>query len=155
VHGRRRVVCLVAATVLAAVSGCGSTAARQPSLIAGGTSATGGDGLGGPPNSAIPGSDLVSAGQSGNATGGPSRTAGAAALVPGAQAPGPDGRTLGDQAPNSAPVTSRGVTATTVTVGIAYQANLDAANRALGGNKVTSGNQVDEAKILVRAINSL
>src|SRR5213078_4705671 len=72
----------------------------------------------------------------------------------GARVPGPDGQTLGEQAPNSAPVHSRGVTATTVTVGVAYQANLDAANRALGGDKITSGNQVDEAKILVQDINN-
>jgi hypothetical protein len=46
------------------------------------------------------------------------------------------------------------VTATTVTIGLAYQANLDAANKALGGGKITSGDQVAEVALLVKDINA-
>ena len=48
----------------------------------------------------------------------------------------------------------RGVTAKTIRIGVAYQANLDAANRALGGGKVTSGDQLAEAHLLVKDINA-
>ena len=48
----------------------------------------------------------------------------------------------------------RGVSATTLTIGVVYQANLDAANRAVGGGAITSGDQLAEVHLLVKDINS-
>jgi hypothetical protein len=142
--------------LLALFSGCGSTVAQSGLAgAAAGSSATGTeDGLGGPsvagPTGALASDGAGTAGgrlSAGRPVGAlrdsGATSQGSASVGPAAGGPG-----------TAAGGTTRGVTATTVTVGVAYQANLDSANRALGGDKITSGDQKAEATLLVKDINS-
>jgi ABC-type branched-subunit amino acid transport system substrate-binding protein len=133
---------LVAAALALLTAACGTTV---PSAS---TTSTGDGGLSAPvPSSPIegsvpaPGTSLgqLPPGQQPGAVVGPTRT--------GTTTGGPSSR-------GAAAAAARGVTATTLRIGVAYQANLDAANRALGGESITVGDQVAETNILVKDINA-
>ena len=117
---------------------CGTTV---PQAVGGATS----DGL------SSPSSELGPAGSSPDAPGSSLPTShGETPVLSGVIVPTPSTRV---SAPASGAL-GRGVTATTVSIGVAYQANLDAANSALGGGKITSGNQLAEVDLLVKDINT-
>jgi hypothetical protein len=121
---------------------CGSTVQLSSSGVQPGMSQ---DGLGatspaGGPTAPLGGSELPTGG---------ALTPGAASQ-PSSQLPGASATSGTSQ---GAVRLGRGVTARSVKIGVAYQANLDAANKALGGDKVTSGDQVAEVTLLARDIN--
>lgn len=146
-----RVWALLLTIVLLAVSGCGSTAVDQ--FGAGDlTHGVSPDGLGSPLTAGTGAAASTGAGPTGGTgtlpSGLPAQGSTAASRV---SSPGADGGTK--PGPETVRAT-RSVTTTTVAIGLTYQAALDAANRAVGGEGISSGDQVAEANLLVKDINA-
>lgn len=138
--------------LLLLAAGCGTTVVPVPGTDP--AIAAGADGLGGQVEQAgapASGSGLGTQGPASAALAEPGAAPGQAVTtaVPGQSAPGTSVKA--GTGPHGA---GPGVTPTAVTVGVAYTANIDAANRALGGDKITSGDQVANTEVLVRDINA-
>jgi hypothetical protein len=137
-----------------ALAGLLLTAACGTTVPLAQTTAGPGDGLGGP-DATVPAGPGLGTGVATQ----PDQTAGRQPADAGngaaTAAPGQSGGALPTGSGAAAATQlGRGVTARTIRIGVAYQANLDAANRALGGGKITSGDQLGEVDLLVADINA-
>jgi hypothetical protein len=123
--------------------GCGSTVTGTTATGGGaGLSANGNQSLsaGGPttgPNGTVVGGN--SSQQGGFSGGGASNPAGGSGTVPGA---------------SSGNVTKQALTATTVTIGVGYVTNGDAANAAIGATGISQGDPKGEAQAVINYINN-
>jgi hypothetical protein len=141
---------LVAAPLLAcALAGCGTTVP----LAQGGSgtqAASNGSGLGAPT-----GSSLLPAGSPGAAGAALPAVDAAGNPVGGGTAAGQGGLpSTGDTtAVGTTAGPARGVAATAVTIGVVYVANAGAANAALGGKGITTGNEPADTKAVLDDVN--
>jgi hypothetical protein len=139
---------LAAVLLLAAlVAGCGTTVPRT-STAAGDSTSNNGTGLGSPPAS-VP-LDQPAAGaaaSSGTAAAGTATSAGTG--LPAVVAPAAGGPAAGAEAATPA----RGVAGGSITIGVVYVANAGAANAALGGKGITTGNETADAKVVIAEAN--
>ncbi len=173
-RGRQALVLLAAASLMATAA-CGSTVQQtgdqavlgSGTLATDGTSALGGDGLG------VAGADEGAAGSittpelaagagSSGAAAGSTFTGGSASVTGGAGAAGGGtagaAGTVGAQpgagaAPAAVGKNGPGVTAKEIFIGIAYTANGDAANAALGASAITRGDERANARAVIDDIN--
>lgn len=166
--GARRVPwLLLAATALAVTTACGSTVQQNGGTLsggqgrqAGGTGGAAGNGLGGPagPGAGGTGSDSTGA-LSGGSTGGAPGVGGAG---------GTTGTTTGSTSTGQGPTTTSGgastsggssveqgpgITATTISVGLPYITNGDAAGKAVGITGAGGGDQRAQWNVVINDIN--
>ncbi len=154
----RRTPRLPAAVLSLALAGCGSTVQVTSSTqvdngLGGVTTGSTLPGAGGATGSTGSTGVLVDGASSttGTALGGSGSTSG----TPGGSGPSTSTATSGvTPGPTSSLATGLGVTATTVTIGIAYSSNADQANAAIGGGALTSGDERANAEALVAEVNS-
>jgi hypothetical protein len=157
--GRTRRLWSAAALLALTTAGCGSTVTLQGQGEAGSVSS---DGLSAPAGSTLSGSSGAVAGSSGvpsvsGANSGPvlggGQPAGATttpAQQSGASTPGQAGAGPGS---GRTGVTGPGVTPTTITIGLVYVTNSEAADKAFGANGITNGNDQADVKAVVDNIN--
>jgi hypothetical protein len=151
-RGRRLLVGPGVIALLLGTVACGSTVTQRAALVGTSPAATS-DGLAAPGagGAGTTTSGLGSVpGLAASGSGGTPPNGGAPATAAGSAVTGSAGGTALPQAARGGP----GVTASTLRIGLAYQANLDAANRALGGGRITSGDQTAEVELLVKDINA-
>jgi ABC-type branched-subunit amino acid transport system substrate-binding protein len=142
-----RILCLV--SLLSVTAACGSTVSLNAGSQSSGNVA---DGLQG--NTQTNGSNPTGAGAqasggvpaSGSGTTGPQTASGLGSQGAGSAA-------SSGSASGKPDITGPGVTATTITIGLVYLTNSEAANEAIGANGLTAGNDEAEVKILVDDIN--
>lgn len=148
-HARR--LWLATSLLALATAGCGTTVPLQGQGPAGAVSS---DGLSAPAGSTLPGArgaapgspgapSVTGTGQSSEGTTTPAQQSGASSLGQPARGVG-NGRTE---------VTGPGVTATTITIGLVYITNSEAADKAFGANGITNGDDQADVKAVVDNIN--
>ncbi|HET6909877.1 MAG TPA: hypothetical protein VFH54_11105 [Mycobacteriales bacterium] len=137
---------VIVSAVLAATAACGSTVSVGSSA---GPSSGNELGLG------TAGSTQGSAAGSNGTTGstsaaglGPAGAAGSSVNSAGTGATAADGGST-----NATSMSGPGVTASTITIGVVYATNSSAADKAMGANGLTAGNDLAEIRILVNDIN--
>jgi hypothetical protein len=153
--GRIRRLPLAASLLVLATAGCGSTVTLQGQ---GQASGVGSDGLSAPAGSSLygsgtgPGSTGVPSGSgtnSGSVLGG-GQPSGLTTQQSGASGVGQPAAGTGS---GRAGVTGPGVTPTTITIGLVYITNSEAADKAFGANGITNGDDQADVRAVVDDIN--
>ncbi|MCW2674559.1 MAG: hypothetical protein JWP14_3148 [Frankiales bacterium] len=139
-----------------ALSACGSTVQVSSALSSGDGLATPGDNLGNSLGTGTTGTASGGGSSIGPATG----SGGSSGFVDGTSGGGSaTGGPRPASTPSSAPLatqaaTGLGVTATTISIGIGYTSDGDAANAAIGASGVTSGDEKANSQALVDEVNA-
>lgn len=154
---RTRLPAALAATL--ALAACGSTVQVSSTSTAGGTGlgpapgATDATGLGGPSAGGTSGGGTTGVTAPGTATTGSTGTTGTTGTAPARG--GSTGSTGATGAPlPAAASTGLGVTAKTISIGVGYSSDGDAANAAIGAGGLTQGDEKATVQALVDEINS-